>query len=62
LGFILSLLIIGGVGSGKSSFGSALIGDIEKIEGILKIQGSIAYCPQVAWINNNSVKFFFLLF
>ncbi|KAA6397487.1 MAG: putative Multidrug resistance-associated protein [Streblomastix strix] len=49
-------MVIGTVGSGKSSIGSALIGDIEKQSGEIYMSGSIAYCPQTAWINNNTVR------
>ncbi|KAA6397284.1 MAG: putative ABC transporter C family member 5 [Streblomastix strix] len=49
-------MIIGGVGSGKSSLGSAIIGDIERQSGEIKSIGTIAYCPQTPWINNNTVQ------
>ncbi|KAK2941716.1 Multidrug resistance-associated protein [Blattamonas nauphoetae] len=49
-------MIVGGVGSGKSSIGAAIIGDIERLSGNVKIRGSIAYCPQVPWINNDTVR------
>ncbi|KAA6386658.1 MAG: putative ABC transporter, partial [Streblomastix strix] len=75
-------MVIGSVGSGKSSLGSVLIGDIElmnneeqveqnikqnneqkysklqseQTKGEVRIDGSIAYCPQTAWINNNTVR------
>ncbi|KAA6380701.1 MAG: putative Multidrug resistance-associated protein [Streblomastix strix] len=49
-------MVIGTVGSGKSSICSALIGDIEKQSGEIYMSGSIAYCPQTAWINNNTVR------
>ncbi|KAA6381010.1 MAG: putative ABC transporter C family member 3, partial [Streblomastix strix] len=49
-------MVIGGVGSGKSSLGAALIGDIEKRDGEIRIKGQIAYCSQTVWINNNTVK------
>ncbi|KAA6392071.1 MAG: putative ABC transporter C family member 3 [Streblomastix strix] len=49
-------MVIGTVGSGKSSIGSALIGDIEKQSGEIFMSGTIAYCPQTAWINNNTVR------
>jgi hypothetical protein len=29
---------------------AALIGDIDKLDGEVKISGTVAYCPQVAWI------------
>ncbi|KAA6390600.1 MAG: putative Multidrug resistance-associated protein 9, partial [Streblomastix strix] len=75
-------MVIGSVGSGKSSLGSVLIGDIElmnneeqveqnikqnneqnysklqseQTKGEIRIDGSIAYCSQTAWINNNTVR------
>ncbi|KAK2945606.1 Multidrug resistance-associated protein [Blattamonas nauphoetae] len=49
-------MVVGGVGSGKSSIGAAIIGDIERLSGNVKIRGSIAYCPQVPWINNDTVR------
>ncbi|KAA6397480.1 MAG: ABC transporter: Multidrug resistance-associated protein, ATP binding protein [Streblomastix strix] len=75
-------MVIGAVGSGKSSLGSVLIGDIElmsnnedeqknqkynndqnqkdqliqDVKGEVRIDGSIAYCPQIAWINNNTIR------
>ncbi|KAA6365038.1 MAG: putative ABC transporter family protein, partial [Streblomastix strix] len=49
-------MIIGGSGSGKSSLGSAIIGDIEKQSGEVKCNGSIAYCPQTPWINNQTIQ------
>jgi ABC-type multidrug transport system fused ATPase/permease subunit len=48
-------MVIGGVGSGKSSIGAALIGDITKLSGNSSVNGSIAYCPQ-------GFFFFFFLF
>ncbi|KAK2954114.1 Multidrug resistance-associated protein [Blattamonas nauphoetae] len=49
-------MVVGGVGSGKSSIGAAIIGDIERVTGNVRMKGSIAYCPQVPWINNNTVR------
>ncbi|KAA6384714.1 MAG: ABC transporter: Multidrug resistance-associated protein, ATP binding protein, partial [Streblomastix strix] len=49
-------MVIGAVGSGKSSIGAAIIGDIEKQSGTVCIDGTIAYCAQTAWINNNTVR------
>uniref|UniRef100_A0A8C9FPG4 MRP1 protein n=1 Tax=Pavo cristatus TaxID=9049 RepID=A0A8C9FPG4_PAVCR len=42
----------GQVGSGKSSFLSALLGEMEKLEGT----GSVAYVAQQAWIQNGSLQ------
>ncbi|KRX15403.1 Multidrug resistance-associated protein 1, partial [Trichinella nelsoni] len=60
--------IIGQVGSGKSSLCSAILGEMEKVSGILTVneskkkltnfclQGSISYVPQQAWILNGTVR------
>ena len=49
--------IVGTVGSGKSSLMSALIGDMIKLGGHLNVNGSIAYVPQQAWIQNATLKY-----
>ncbi|KAK2946450.1 Multidrug resistance-associated protein [Blattamonas nauphoetae] len=49
-------MIVGEVGSGKSSFGAAIVGDVEHVNGTVCVRGSIAFCPQIAWINNNTVR------
>ena len=41
--------IVGEVGSGKSSFLSALIGDMYKLSGDINVYGNSAYAPQQAW-------------
>ncbi|KAK8760616.1 hypothetical protein V5799_028117 [Amblyomma americanum] len=48
--------VIGSVGSGKSSMVSAFFGDMLKLKGAVCINGSVAYCPQQAWIQNASVQ------
>lgn len=48
--------IIGKVGSGKSSLLNAIIGDMKKTDGELTIRGSIAYCQQQPWIQNESLR------
>ncbi|KAH7939133.1 hypothetical protein HPB52_007144 [Rhipicephalus sanguineus] len=48
--------VVGSVGSGKSSMLSAFLGDMVKLKGSVNINGSVAYCPQQAWIQNASVK------
>ncbi|KAL3254641.1 hypothetical protein MRX96_054165 [Rhipicephalus microplus] len=48
--------VVGSVGSGKSSMLSAFLGDMVKLKGTVNINGSVAYCPQQAWIQNASVK------
>lgn len=49
--------IVGQVGSGKSSLLSAFIGDMNKVHGDVNVSGSIAYVPQVAWIQNAPLKY-----
>lgn len=50
------IAIVGPVGSGKSSLLSALLGELNKKEGRVKVQGSVAYVPQSAWIPNDSLR------
>lgn len=48
--------IVGRVGTGKTSLLSGMIGDMYKTAGKVSISGSVAYCPQSAWIMNGTVK------
>ncbi|KAM4634684.1 multidrug resistance-associated protein 1 [Polymixia lowei] len=48
--------VVGHVGSGKSSLLSALLGEMEKLEGNVAVKGSVAYVPQQAWIQNATLK------
>ncbi|ODV94274.1 hypothetical protein PACTADRAFT_17990 [Pachysolen tannophilus NRRL Y-2460] len=55
--------IVGKVGAGKSTFLKSLLGELPMVHGsdkfkppILEVHGSIAYCPQVAWIMNASIR------
>ncbi|XP_071392423.1 ATP-binding cassette sub-family C member 3 isoform X3 [Centroberyx affinis] len=50
------LAVVGHVGCGKSSLISALLGEMEKLEGEVSIRGSVAYVPQQAWIQNNTLR------
>ena len=50
------LAVVGGVGSGKSSFLAALAGDMRTTSGTIAQGASMAYCPQYAWIQNASVR------
>ncbi|XP_007948778.1 ATP-binding cassette sub-family C member 6 [Orycteropus afer afer] len=49
------MAVIGPVGAGKSSLLSALLGELSKLEGSVRIKGSVAYVPQEAWVQNTSV-------
>lgn len=50
--------VVGNVGSGKSSFISALLGEMEKISGKVNISDDmkLAFVPQQAWIQNATVR------
>ncbi|XP_062319103.1 canalicular multispecific organic anion transporter 1 isoform X2 [Osmerus eperlanus] len=48
--------VVGAVGSGKSSLMSALLGEMHSIKGFVNIQGSVAYVPQQAWIQNATTR------
>ncbi|XP_044034326.1 ATP-binding cassette sub-family C member 3 isoform X1 [Siniperca chuatsi] len=50
------LAVVGHVGCGKSSLISALLGEMEKLEGEVSIRGSVAYVPQQAWIQNATLR------
>jgi ABC-type multidrug transport system fused ATPase/permease subunit len=50
-------IIVGRVGSGKSSLLSALLGMIDKRQGrVLMPSGAVAFCPQQAWLANDTVR------
>ncbi|XP_041433359.1 multidrug resistance-associated protein 1 isoform X2 [Xenopus laevis] len=48
--------VVGQVGCGKTSLLSALLGEMEKVEGQVTLKGSIAYVPQQTWIPNATFK------
>lgn len=48
--------VVGIVGSGKSSLISAVLGELEKLEGDVTLKGSVAYVPQEAWIQNMTLR------
>ncbi|KAJ2820688.1 hypothetical protein IWW50_004958, partial [Coemansia erecta] len=48
--------VIGKVGAGKSSLVSAMLGDMIKCDGSVRIRGNIAYMPQQAWIMNATLR------
>lgn len=49
-------MIIGSVGSGKSTMLSALIREVDRVQGSVRVGGSVAYVAQSAWIINATVK------
>ncbi|XP_025025911.1 multidrug resistance-associated protein 6 isoform X2 [Python bivittatus] len=48
--------VVGQVGAGKSSLLSALLGELQRIEGSVVMKGTIAFVPQTSWIQNASVE------
>ncbi|KAI8923646.1 P-loop containing nucleoside triphosphate hydrolase protein [Entophlyctis helioformis] len=48
--------VVGSVGSGKSSFLSAVIGGMRKTAGSSSVFGSIAYCAQEPWILTGTIE------
>ncbi|XP_029465938.1 canalicular multispecific organic anion transporter 1 [Rhinatrema bivittatum] len=48
--------VVGAVGSGKSSLVSAVLGEMENVKGYINIKGSVAYVPQQAWIQNDTLQ------
>lgn len=48
--------VVGSVGSGKTSLISALLGEMEKLEGRVNVDGRVAYVSQQAWIQNATLQ------
>ena len=48
--------IVGRVGQGKTSLLSALIGEMYKRQGMVRIRGRVAYAAQQAWIVNMTLR------
>lgn len=48
--------IFGRVGCGKSSLLSAIIGEMRKQNGKVKVTDSVAYVPQNPWIQSTTIK------
>ncbi|XP_059433997.1 ABC transporter C family member 10-like [Corylus avellana] len=48
--------ICGEVGSGKSTLLAAILGEVPKIQGTIKVCGKISYVSQTAWIQNGTIQ------
>ncbi|XP_044733468.1 multidrug resistance-associated protein 1-like [Chrysoperla carnea] len=48
--------LVGMIGSGKSSLINAFLGEMDLVSGKVNTFGTIAYCPQQAWIQNATVR------
>ncbi|WCJ26433.1 ABC transporter C family member 10 [Euphorbia peplus] len=51
-----NVAVCGEVGSGKSTLLAAVLGEVPKINGTVRVHGKIAYVPQVAWIQSATVQ------
>nr|CAB3486519.1 unnamed protein product [Digitaria exilis] len=49
-------VVVGTVGSGKSSLLSCIMGEMEKISGMVSVCGSTAYVAQTAWMQNGTMQ------
>lgn len=50
-------MIVGGIGSGKSSLLMGLLGELQCIDGSIKTKSTdIGYCQQSAWLTNDSIR------
>ncbi|GMT22976.1 hypothetical protein PFISCL1PPCAC_14272, partial [Pristionchus fissidentatus] len=50
------LAVVGTVGSGKSSFLSAMLGELTRLRGDIIVNGRLAYVPQQSWIQNLTLR------
>ncbi|KAG2246903.1 hypothetical protein Bca52824_086531 [Brassica carinata] len=51
-----TVAVCGPVGAGKSSLLHALLGEIPKVSGTVKVSGSIAYVSQTSWIQSGTIR------
>ncbi|KAH9617847.1 hypothetical protein KSS87_005907 [Heliosperma pusillum] len=51
----MRVAVCGTVGSGKSTLLTCILGEVPKISGILRLNGSTAYVPQSPWIQSGKI-------
>lgn len=51
-----TVMVVGSVGSGKTSIAMAVLGEIPRVKGEVEVDGSVAYVAQEAWIINATVR------
>ncbi|RLN57859.1 hypothetical protein BBJ28_00026803, partial [Nothophytophthora sp. Chile5] len=49
-------VVVGTVGSGKSSLVNAILGEMQQVRGSRVVRGDVAYSSQQAWIQNQTVR------
>ncbi|XP_010544544.1 PREDICTED: putative ABC transporter C family member 15 [Tarenaya hassleriana] len=52
----MKVAICGAVGTGKSSLLSAILGEIQKLSGTVRVSGTQAYVPQSPWILSGTIR------
>jgi ABC-type multidrug transport system fused ATPase/permease subunit len=50
------VVVVGGVGSGKSTLMRSILGEVQKVSGDVGVRGTIAYFDQKAFIMNDTVR------
>ena len=50
------MVVIGRVGSGKSTFLSAILNEVDLVEGTVKRRGTVAYIPQISWLRSATIR------
>ncbi len=53
---LINVKVVGSVGSGKSSFLSACLGEMDKLSGRINVSSSTAYAPQLAFVQNATLR------
>lgn len=48
--------VCGAVGCGKSSFIQAILGEMPKLSGLIRVNGTVAYVAQSAWIRSGTFR------
>ncbi|KAJ3374928.1 Multidrug resistance-associated protein 1 [Allomyces arbusculus] len=48
--------VVGKIGSGKSALLTAILGEMDKLEGRVTVRGSVAYVAQQPWIQHVSIR------
>jgi len=49
-------MVIGSVGSSKSSLLNAILGEIPQVNGELNVNGTLSYVAQESWIKNGMLR------
>jgi ATP-binding cassette, subfamily C (CFTR/MRP), member 1 len=50
------IVVVGEIGSGKSSLLAAIVGEMRRTKGMIKLDGSEGFCPQTPWIQNDTLR------